>query len=303
MDQDPSTEFEQAFAEMAADRTGAPAQEAPAAEPAPAPPAPEQASEQAAPAAEVPTLDQVQAQLRDMAHRERSASSRISAFARENNQLKAMVEDLKRKIGAPAAPAPVAQSTEPDVLTDAPDLESAVQRRVNALIEPLNKRLEEAATRADAADRMAAEARQLVEPISRRNADEQIAATHQALDSQFTARWREDIRSAEFSDWLPSQPTWVQSLYAEGVTPEDSATVLGRFYASGRRPTPTQPAPAAAPSGQTPQQRLRDASGIAPRGAARPKTGPADDDFEGHFAEAARLRTTQQVNSNVNHLR
>lgn len=300
--EDDQDQFDQHFATAAQKPDPAPAETQPAAvevpEPAavveaPAPQAP--AAEAKAPAEPVP-LEELQASMADLRHRERSSANRVSTFMRKNAELEQLVAEMRQKLDAlqtapaPAAPAPAAD----DVLTSAPDLEAAVRTRVQEAIAPLLKRVDETTGRVDQVGRIATEARQTVEPIAQQRHQETIAATHKGLDEQFTPKWREDVSSASFAEWLPSQPKWVRELHQSAVTLEDSATVMGRYYATHGRPAPTPAAPAAtaAPAANPQQERLRLAAGIAPRGSARAPAGPAADDFEGHFAMAARALKT-----------
>ena len=159
----------------------------------------------------------------------------------------------------------------------------------------LLERLKDLSQRVQTAQTAAGEAREAIEPIRQSTYQKQIEATHAALDEQFSPKWRDDIRSQDFAQWLDRQPDPVKDLYERAVTAEDSASVMARFYA-GRRPTPTAVAPAPqapAPAAGNPQtERLRQAAGIAPRGNSRPPTGPAEDDFEGHFQQAWRSSKT-----------
>ncbi len=297
MEVDKPSEFEQEFAAAVAGEQAAPA--APPQESAAAPaPAPEPAPAEPAPESKSITLEELQEQLRQVQHQARSDANRVSAFQRENNRLKAMLDELNAKVGRAGAPAPdpaTPAKLEEDVLTSAPDLESAVKRRVKEVTAALEDQVKDLSQRVQTVQTVAGEAREAIEPIRQSTVQKQIEETHAALDAQFTPKWRDDLRSPDFEQWLDRQPAYVKDLYATAVTPEDSASVLARFYA-GRRPTQIAAAPApqapAQAAGNPQTERLRQAAGIAPRGNTRPPTGPADDDFEGHFQQAWRSSKT-----------
>ena len=302
MEDDQPSEFEKEFAAISAAKDAAAAQAAaPAPAPAPAPseaapaeasapPAPTPAPAAApapAPSETPPTTEELQRQLADMSHRERSSANRVSAFMRENQDLKRMLAELKSKvdqIGAQApTPAPAPAPAE-DVLTNAPDLDAAVRKRAVEVTSALEKQVKDLTQRVNTTEQAASEVRQVVEPIRQQNHQSQIESTHAVLDRQFGERWRQDVRSNDFAEWISLQPPSVQQDYEHAITPAESAAVMARYYAGRTASAPPPPAPA--PAGNTQQDRLRNAAGIAPRGNARPPTGPAEDDFEGHFAVA-----------------
>mgnify|MGYP000001591551 FL=1 len=316
---DDETSFENEFATAAAELRGANAPaETPAAEPSaePSPPAPAPASQASAPAPEPApapaaaatppaqlSTEELQRQLEEAASRERASAARASHNARENNQLRQQLDEMNRKLdelaaaraSAPAAPTPAPAPAEPDMLTNAPDLEAAVNKRVQAIVAPLIKDVTTAKSAAEAAGKVATEVRQVVDPIAQQRVQDEIGRTHQALDERFGQAWRGTVKSEQFGQWLQTQPQWVQDTYEHATGFEDSATVLGRFYATTGFPqpsaAPTPPAPTP-PAGAvtTPQQRLRQAAGIVTRAAAAAPAAPAADDFEGNFAIA-----TQQL--------
>jgi hypothetical protein len=284
-------------AETPAPQAPAPAAAAPAAEPAAAAPA-------AAPAAnELPaelSPEDLKRQIAEAIHRERSAAQRISAVARENNDLKALVQRLQAQVSqtaaapsaASAAPAAPAAPDTPDVLTEAKDLEAAVVKRAAAMVEPLKKQLEETIGRVDKATQAVSQVQEAVTPIQERTQRETFEATWKALDQVFGEQWRTDVRGDAFTGWIAQQPAQIQDLYAKAVTPEESAKVMNLFYAEkGNRPSPAPAAaaPAPAPAANPNQQRLRLAAGIAKTGAPpRAPAGPAPDDFDANFEAATK---------------
>lgn len=317
------TDFESAFAEATAANAAASTPEVPAdgdpaaaaaATPAPAP-APAPAADATADATPAPapapggdatppvelSAEELKRQVAEAIHRERSSAQRISAIARENNDLKALVQRLQAQTqqtaaapAASAAPAAPAVPDTPDVLTEAKDLEAAVVKRAAAMVEPLKKQLEETIGRVDKATQAVDRVQEAVTPIAQKTQRETFEATWRALDEKFGQQWREDVRSEGFGGWLGAQPAQIQDLYAKAVTPEESAKVMNLFYAeTGKFPTPAAaaaaPAPAPTPAANTQQQRLRLAAGIAKTGAPpRAPAGPAVDDYEANFEAATR---------------
>lgn len=299
-------DFEQAFADSSAaiKADAAPELDAPegAAAAAPAPsPAPASAPAASAPApapaapAQPPTVEELQTKLKETEHRERSSANRISEFARKSNDLERQVRELNEKLtkmsAAPAAPAPAAApavADEDDVLTGAPDLDKAVQKRVDKLVAPLRDKLASAETRLQAHDDEAAAVKQTLVPISRDAHQRELQKTFTALDEGFTPAWRTEVQTPEFKEWLQARPQRTQDLYVNAMDPADCAEVLDLYYAlKGGRPKPTA-APAPAPAAD-PQSRLRAAVGVPPsRGAARPTTVDPED-FDGAFAAASAL--------------
>lgn len=290
---DPTDDFDSIFAGISVERAKQPdqAEPLPANEPeasAPSAPTPPKSNAPAAdkPPAEEVSQDELKRQLEQALHRERSSAARISAFAKEANRLQGLVAELQRaKEQTPAAPV-AAPAPVDDVLTAAPDLAQAVERRISEAVAAANKAAAEANDRADAAAQAAANAQASMDPFIERQRKEQQAQTWIGLDQRFKGfDWRKDIRSAEFDQWLPTAPLAIQELFDNGNTVDESAAVLALFYsATGKLPAPSTPQPSAADPNQA---RLRLAAGVAPRGVGKP-SGPAADDFEGNFAAAAR---------------
>lgn len=286
------SEFEAAFEEIAKGKTvqATPvdpvkpeAKPEPVAKPEPAPAAPEAKAE--------PTIEELQAQVRDALHRERSSANRISSFTRANEDLKARIAEMESKLAQAKPPAPAAAPEEADMLDEAPDLRAAIERRVSSAVTPLRDELTQTKVELEAAKRAAAELRQVAEPLGRKAQQDTFEATWKALDEQFTPQWREDLRSEKFSGWLAEQPVQIKDLYDKAVSARDSAVVVRQFYLdNGGIPT-KQPEPTSGPASKPNQERLRQASGISSRNSMARPSGPAEDDFEGNFAEAwKRLR-------------
>lgn len=241
------------------------------------------------------------AQLSAAAERERASAARASHVARENNQLRGMIGDLQRQLRerlsagpqasapttAPSTPSQATASAEPDVLSQAPDLESAVLRRAKDLLRPIEDQLSAVKARAEAAERDLAQTRQVVEPLSEEAWRREVAATHQGLDQTFGKAWRADVQGPEFADWLATQPKATQDLYQSSPRLADSAGILTQFYLGTGRGLP-KPDAAAAPAQQarTPPnvQRARDAAGIASSRSGAVPSGPGKEDFDGNFA-------------------
>jgi hypothetical protein len=175
------------------------------------------------------------------------------------------------------------------VLTEAPDLEAAVKRRVDEATAGLQSTVEALQERL-AAVGQPAEPAAAPQPSAAGEQEQVVRDTLARLDREFTG-WRAELNTPEFADWLKAQPHRVQDAYENAVTFEDSAFVLRLFRADKGATTTKAPAPAPAPTpAPAPgKDRLRQAAGIAPRGAAPPPPSKRDD-FEGSFDEFARQR-------------
>lgn len=283
-------QFDAAFAEFSkqpeappqAEAQAAPepvAATAPPAQPAPAEPEPKSES---AP----PSVDELQRQVKEALHRERSSANRISAFAQENNKLQSMIAEMRQRLdaldAAKAAPAAAPATDEADVLANAPDLEAAVQKRVRAVTAGLESTVTELRKRLDQTEQVATQAKAGLDPIVAREERQQHEAVWNALDTRFSPAWREDIKTPDFDGWLKEQPRQIVEIFETAKTAQDSASVLTLYYAAKGKPI-TAAAPSA-PAANPNTERLRMAAGVAPRGNQRPPSGPAPDDFDGNFA-------------------
>lgn len=299
---DDQDQFDAAFAEFAvkpeasAPEAAAAPEAKTAAEPAQPAPATSEPKADATPAAAqppaepAPSIDELQRQVREALHRERSSANRISAFAKENQSLKTIVEEMQRKLeelsAAKAAPtpAPAPDAGLEDVLADAPDLKASVQRLISSEKDPLLKEIEKLRSELAETKGIATTVKQAVDPIVTRETQSQYEQVWKALDDKFSPSWREDIKSSDFDAFLNAGEHWKRA-FNSAKTVEDSAAVLGAYYTARgieRKPAPAQQAPAPATAPNT--ERLRLAAGVAPRGNQRPPSGPAPDDFEGNFA-------------------
>lgn len=302
---EPLDEFESAFAQAASERAAEQATAAPTpapepqadAEGSPAPTAPAAPDQSSAPAsAQAPaqgnepvSAEELKRQLDQAIHRERSSAARVSAFQKEKDRLTALVAELQAaqatKAAAPAAaPAPA----QDDVLTEAPDLERAVGRRIETALAEANKAVAEANARAEAAVRAAEQVRASVDPIVAQQQEQSRNETWRALDERFKGLdWRNDLKTREFDDWLSDAPDAVKLMFEKGQTVKESAAVLSLFYgATGKKPV--APAPSNDGRANPNNERLRLAAGVNSRGTVKPNAGPAEDDFDGNFAAAAK---------------
>lgn len=257
-------------------------------------------------------LQQVKTELGQALHRERSVAGRISSadsrssqLQRENADLKRQVADLQKQLQNRPAAQPGAAK---DILSETPDLEAAIKSRIDAATATLQQALDAANTRLTELGEAAQNTQQATRQAGAapaQDSDQLTDADMQIiteLDKSFTQAWRRDVATPEFVRWLKDQPAAVQTAYDNGATVKDTSMVLELFYAArGNRPRPqaqasttTPPANAGANKPATPDQdRLRRSAGLAPRSPGAPKTGPADDDFEGHFEAAARERASR----------
>lgn len=308
-------EFDAAFAEMAKPESDSAAQPT-SAQPSPtesAQAAPPVVAEQTASEADEgqpdsskaqapkPTSD-LDRQLAEALHRERSSANRLSHFMRENNRLTSelakAVDELKKARVPAADQAPRAAAGTKDVLAEAPDLEAAVNERVTKATESLSAKIEEQQRIIQELTGKTDSAARAVEPLVAKQHQDQISRTQGELDKMFGQQWRSDISSSAFAKWIGEQNPDIQRLYQTGATVRDASTVMHLFYAtSGARKPTQQPAAsqasAPAPAGQpAASDRLRKAAGIKPGTVVRPTN--RNDDFEGSFAEFASLRQSQR---------
>jgi hypothetical protein len=231
----------------------------------------------------------IERQLAEALHKERSSANRLSHFMRENNRLTQLVQTLEREnadLKAKVADSP--SSAKKDVLAEAPELEAAVRSRVEAALAPLRAKLEAANARLAEVDggRDFAEAPAAQQPG--RDDALQVASTQQQLDAAFPS-WRTDTQSVEFARWLNAQPLSIQNAYEHAVGFNDCATVMRLFYAAKGAPKQQTADPPAVQQQPSSQDRLRHAAGIAPKGGNAP-VPPAEskkDDFERSFEEFA----------------
>ena len=238
-----------------------------------------------------PTADELQRQLQDALHRERSSANRISAFARQAEEAKqraaALERQLKERETAPAKPAP---ANIDDVLTQAPELQAAVERRLSQAVEPLKAALDAANARLQELGDVAQTVASQVDPLVSREVEREQQATERRLDEAF-GNWRDTVRNNDFKAWLNRQPEAVRTLYQNGRTYEEAATVLKLFNADKPAAPASTAQPAATPaagSAAANQDRLRQAVGV--RSSTVPRMAPKADDFEGAFSEFSRKR-------------
>lgn len=288
---DQVSEFDAAFREVASRRSG---QEPPAASEPPkedsveATAKPEESVEKPPEPAPKPAEPDLQKQLADALHRERSSANRISAFARQNEELRRQLSDLSDKLNKSAAPA-APQSHEPDMLDQTPDLEAAVKRRVKELIDPVMKTIDEVAKRAGAADEKATKVIEVVEPIRQTDKQRQFNETYAELDKQLGTKWREDMPSVQ--EWASKDPD-THKQFSSATTPIQCLRLLRNFYAEQGQamPTPAKPEPEAPAKPASPNtERLRMATGIPSRSTVTPAMSAADE-FSATFRQVVAAR-------------
>lgn len=292
MDQDQPNEFDAAFAELSGNAGDQPKKEQqvqtpqPAAEPvsasAPAQPQPAPASDRIA---------ELERQLAEALHRERSSANRIgerdrqaNALAEQVQQLQARIRELEQARATPPANEP---EGEPDVLDGAEDLRSAVEKRVQKQVEPLKQKLTEAEQRAQNAEAAARAAAESVQPIVAKHQEQSLLELKTQLDDNFDG-WRNEVKAPKFQQWLQSAPPEIQSLYQRADSFDVASRVLklysvdtGHVFKPRQKPEP-QPQPEQGTS-------LRNAAGIRP-GSAGTGARPNPNDFDSAFAEFAKQK-------------
>ena len=252
---------------------------------------------------------ELESELAAALHRERSVANRISANDRRANELVAENDRLKREIAGlkqqPTKQQPT-KTTEgkalSDALADVPELEAAVNRRIEEGTAALQQALDAANAKLQQLGESTEQTARAVRPVVERDAEAAIRQVWTELDGMFTPQWREDRRGIDFQRWLNNQSRTVQELYANSVDAKDCALVLDQFYNTrGGRPKPVeqstgggQRAGANTQSAQhSAADRLKQAAGIQARtGAVAVKPDP--NDFDAAFAEAAAAKRNRK---------
>lgn len=292
MEQDQPDEFESAFAEHAG-HTDAPAKEAQAPQPQPA----EEPVSASAPAQPQPSpasdrVAELERQLAEALHRERSSANRIGERDRQANALADQVRQLQarlQELEKARATAPAAEPEgEPDVLDGAEDLRSAVEKRVQKQVEPLRQKLTEAEQRALNAEAAARAAAESVQPIVAKHQEQSLAELSTKLDDEFDG-WRSEVKTPQFQQWLQSVEPAVQEMYRGADNFKDASRVLklysvdtGRAFKPRQQPDPQPQSEQGA--------NLRNAVGIRP-GVAGTGARPNPNDFDSAFAEFSKKRS------------
>lgn len=252
-------------------------------------------------------IAELEAELAQALHRERSVAARISSNDRRSNDLskanaalQQQVADLTAKLAAKGSAAS-AESAD-DVLARSPELQEAINRRIEAATAQLRAGKDAAEKDSGSADEAAE-----VTDDQRRIFAQSVDDCRAFLDSRFSKQWRADVDSLEFARWIAKQPDVIQTRFATSVSPTETSDVLEAFYAAGVRPRASQAQAAntnttpPASAGQRQQDRMKQAAGIAPRVAV--EKPDSKDDFDGAFAHFSGLRANNQGNRNGKHLR
>ena len=258
---------------------------------------------QAKPEAQEPSQEpdgQVQAlqrQLTDALHRERSSANRISSFMRENNALKARVQELESEVSALRSRAQAitaeASGEEDDSFGEAPELKRAIERRVAAIVQPLQAELDETKDRLRRTHERADMAAQAIEPLVSRAQQAEMDQIFGGLDAEFGATWRQEVATERFAQWLQTKSPAIQQLYNAGTTLHEAAEVLDLYRAQtgalsqGKHvhhsKTPEQIAQARA-------AQLRHSAGIRSGLTTSKPTSATGDEFGDAFEEFAAAR-------------
>lgn len=242
------------------------------------------------PKAEEPDpLAAIRKELAEAQHRERSSASRVSAFMKENNQLKERLGAIERQLKEAAAKPPATKRADDaeldDVLAGAPDLRSAVERRIERATAELRKQVEELGGKLTEVDKAASKAAADLQPLRERDEQAELGRVFGELDKQLPG-WREQVKSPEFKSWLEGQPSEIQALYENGRTVAQASTVI-KLY---RTDTGASGKPAEKPAGTdeaaAKAARLKEAAGIRSK-ATTPKADDRDS-----FAAGFRMQTT-----------
>lgn len=219
--------------------------------------------------AEAPkTVEQLQAELDDLRHKERSASGRIGAFQKRINELEEKVTKSRDEFIKS-----LSSGDNEKFKKDFPEIAAAIDSRMAAFAQHVEK-----------------ETMARLEPLKievyDRLKQEQDAAVEAAHPG-----WKKEVATPQFAQWLSNQPPQVQSL-AESDTAADAAALLNIYKAMTRTsPPPVDATPPVTPSSQPSQanalqearrQQLQNSVGISSRSAAQ-KTNGIPNEFDAAF--------------------
>lgn len=234
-------------------------------------------------------IAELERQLADALHRERSSANRMSERDRQANAMAQQVRELQARLQAQEAardkPAEEPKEEEPDVLDGADDLRSAVERRVQKAVEPLARKLSEAEQRAKDAEAAAQAARQAIDPIQQEREERAMQELSTKLDEEFDG-WRDEVKSPGFQQWLNAVPEEVKSMYQRADTFDVAARVLRLYSADTGKAFPKTPSQ----GGDKQPSNLRAAVGIRPS-VSGVKARPDPNDFDAAFAEFSSKRS------------
>lgn len=212
------------------------------------------------------TAEELQREIDELRHRERSASGRIGAFQKRINELESRValrtEDVLKAL----------QTGDDEGFRNTfPEIASHIDRKIQAAIQLTEQRTTEA-----------------IKPFREEREQAFIQQQYADLESAHPG-WRQEVQTPTFKEWLTRQPEQIRSL-AQSTIAADNAALLN-FYKATR---PAAPAQAQSPDLQ-PQaggvsqdkqsanrERLAAAAGIPSRQRA-PSTNAVPDEFGAAF--------------------
>ena len=216
---------------------------------------------------------------------------------RENNALKARVQELESEVSALRSRAQAitaeASGEEDDSFGEAPELKRAIERRVAAIVQPLQAELDETKDRLRRTHERADMAAQAIEPLVSRAQQAEMDQIFGGLDAEFGATWRQEVATERFAQWLQTKSPAIQQLYNAGTTLHEAAEVLDLYRAQtgalsqGKHvhhsKTPEQIAQARA-------AQLRHSAGIRSGLTTSKPTSATGDEFGDAFEEFAAAR-------------
>jgi hypothetical protein len=213
-----------------------------------------------------PTIEQLQAQLAERQAYERTLNGRLSAADRENIALRQRLAQSSAPMQQPVTQPPARQDEDDpdDPLTNAPDLERAVNKRVQRATRALEAELQQSRAQLAQVDAELRTTQQVVQPMQQAQRDNLIRDTHAAMDEQFGPAWRDAVRSDSYAAWLDEQPDFMQRAASEAVTPKQTASILKHFFSDVGFPQGAQ---------QPQQQQSRGNAGGYGNGAGQRPTG------------------------------
>jgi len=210
-------------------------------------------------------------------HRYNSDVGRISAYQRQNQDYQRQIQELSQKVASGSNAREQNQNHEQARESLAQEINDSSWEELNEdfpeIAKAVDKRLSNEIDRAIAS--RLAHVEQTIAPIQQRLHQETINREYAALDAAHPD-WRDVAQSADFGNWLNTQPPTVQNMITS-TEAADAAWLIDNFKRTTNRSNNIQ---------QQRQQRLAASVGINSRRESRQPD--ATDDFDSAFDSAVR---------------
>lgn len=227
-------------------------------------------------------LTKLQEENKQLKHQFNSTNGRVSAFQRQNEQLKQqLAQASQRTAQQPAGDNPensgMSDEKWESLKKDYPDIAEAMELQLNGMRTKYESQINEI--------------KQKVQPLEqyqqKTQHDNHINSQMQSLNSAHPD-WQDVVKTPDYSQWLRTQPASVQELM-NSTDAQDNIFLLNTFKAT-RAPQ----APAVNPVTQKREKALQQARTIPNRSRNGAQSVIAEDDFEAafdYYAEKANSRT------------